>query len=119
MASEGNCESSKPCYNVATVIGSYAQRVSIYVRQTKSRGAGPYFQLCESYRTPDAKTPRTRVLVHLGVHPTPEAALSAWPAEIEQLRSIGRDTQAERLAKKLETLRTLIEEQRGEQQDNG
>jgi hypothetical protein len=56
-------------------------------------------------------TPRTRVLVHLGIHPTPEAALEAWPQEIEHLRNIGRDAQADRLTNNLEKLRALMEEQ--------
>jgi hypothetical protein len=79
-----------------------------------SGGRGPYFQLCQSYRTPDVATPRTRVLVHLGVHPTPEAALEAWPQEIEHLRRIGRDTQADRLENNLRKMRTLMEEQKGD-----
>jgi hypothetical protein len=82
------------------------------VRKVKSGEAGPYFQLVESFRTPDAKTPRTRVLVHLGVHSTKEAALSAWPEDIRRLRAIGRDRQADRLSRNLEKLRTLTETER-------
>ena len=33
--------------------------------------------------------PRMEVLVHLGEYPTPEAALGAWPAQVEHLRAIG------------------------------
>jgi len=51
--------------------------------------------------------PRTEVLVHLGEHPTPEAALQAWPAEVEHMRAIGRDAQAEKLRSKLDRLREL------------
>jgi hypothetical protein len=47
--------------------------------------------------------------VHLGVHETPEAALSAWPLELEHLRVIGRDDQADKLKANLEKLRALIE----------
>jgi hypothetical protein len=55
------------------------------------------------------------VLVHLGIHPTPEAALEALPQEIEHLRRIGRDSQADRLTNNLEKLRALTETgQRGE-----
>jgi hypothetical protein len=48
------------------------------------------------------------VLVHLGEHPTPEAALDAWPAQVEHLRAIGRDDQADKLEAKLEKLRELM-----------
>jgi hypothetical protein len=48
------------------------------------------------------------VLVHLGVHPTPQAALEGWPSEVEHLREIGRDHQADRLAAKLKRLRELM-----------
>ncbi len=54
--------------------------------------------------------------MHLGEHPTPEAALAAWPAQVEHLRAIGRDDQAEKLQAKLERLRELV---RGEEQNNG
>ena len=52
--------------------------------------------------------PRTEVLVHLGEYPTPEAALGAWPAQVEHLRAIGRDDQADKLQAKLEKLRELV-----------
>jgi hypothetical protein len=73
-----------------------------------SKGRGPYFQLVRSYRNEDGE-PRQEVLVHLGVHETPEAALSAWPLEVEHLRAIGRDDQADKLKANLEKLRALIE----------
>jgi hypothetical protein len=80
----------------------------IYVRATKTKGRGPYFQLVRSYRN-EAGQPRQEVLVHLGVHETPEAALSAWPLELEHLRVIGRDDQADKLEANLEKLRALTE----------
>jgi hypothetical protein len=49
------------------------------------------------------------VLVHLGVHETPEAALSAWPTEIAHLQRIGRDQQADKLQANFEKLRALTE----------
>jgi hypothetical protein len=54
--------------------------------------------------------PRTEVLVHLGEYPTPEAALGAWPAQVEHLRAIGArgDDQANKLQAKLEKLRELV-----------
>jgi hypothetical protein len=78
---------------------------TIYVRRTKTRGTGPYFQLVASRRV-EGK-PRTEVLVHLGEYPTPEAALDAWPSDVEQLRAIGRDDQANKLEAKLDKLREL------------
>ncbi len=59
------------------------------------------------YRNEEGK-PRTEVLVHLGEHPTPEAALDAWPTQVEHLRAIGRDDQAHKLQAKLEKLCELV-----------
>jgi hypothetical protein len=73
-----------------------------------SGGSGPYFQLVRSYRNEEGK-PRQEVLVHLGVHETPEAALASWPAEVAHLRRIGREGQADRLEANLKKLRTLTE----------
>jgi hypothetical protein len=52
------------------------------------------------------------VLVHLGVHETPEDALAAWPDEIAHLRRIGREGQADRLEANLTKLIALTEEQK-------
>ena len=71
-----------------------------------SRGRGPYFQLVRSYRNEEGQ-PRQEVLVHLGIHETPEDALVAWPAEVAQLRRIGREGQADRLEANLKKLRKL------------
>ena len=76
-----------------------------------SRGSGPYFQLVRSYRNDEGK-PRQEVLVHLGIHETPEDALVAWPAEVAQLRRIGREGQADRLEANLTKLLALTEEQK-------
>jgi hypothetical protein len=72
-----------------------------------SRETGPYFQLVESYRPEGVDTPRTRVLVHLGEYETPEAALAAWPQQVEHLRRIGRCKQADELQAKLNKLLEL------------
>ena len=77
----------------------------------KSRGRGPYFQLVRSYRNEEGK-PRQEVLVHLGIHETPEGALAAWPDEVAQLRRIGREGQADRLEANLKKLKALTEEQK-------
>ncbi len=76
-----------------------------------SGGRGPYFQLVRSYRNEEGQ-PRQEVLVHLGIHESPEAALSAWPSEARHLRRIGREDQADKLEANLEKLRALIEAER-------
>ena len=78
----------------------------MFVRKVKSRGTGPYFQLVRSYR--EGGKVKQEVLVHLGEYPAPEAALDAWPAQVEHLRAIGRNDQADKLATKLEKLRDLV-----------
>ena len=94
-------------YTVVTIISNY-KGGSIYVRRMRSRERGPYFQLVRSYRNEEGK-PRQEVLVHLGVHETPEAALSAWPTELAHLQRIGRDQQADKLQANFEKLRALTE----------
>ena len=59
------------------------------------------------YRDDEGK-PRTEVLVHLGEYPTPEDALAAWPGEIAEHRSYGRDEQADKLRGKLDRLQELV-----------
>jgi hypothetical protein len=61
-------------YTVVTFI-SYYKGGAIYLRRTKSRGRGPYFQLVRSYR--QERKVRQEVLVHLGRHERPEDALPA------------------------------------------
>jgi hypothetical protein len=73
----------------------------------RSRDRGPYFQLVRSYR--EGGKVKQEVLVHLGEHETPEAALAAWPSEIAHLRRIGRDQQADKLQANFEKLRALTE----------
>ena len=54
-----------------------------YVRKKKVKG-GEYYQLVQSRRVNG--NPRQRVLLHLGRHPTVDAALKEWPSEIKGLR---------------------------------
>jgi hypothetical protein len=84
-----------------------SQPVGRLILAMRSRERGPYFQLVRSYRE-DGRV-KQEVLVHLGEHETPEAALAAWPSEIEHLRAIGRESQAEKLESKLAKLRELWE----------
>jgi hypothetical protein len=62
-----------------------------------------------SYRDEEGQ-PRQEVLLHLGEHRTPQAALAAWPGEIEEHRRAGRGEQAEKLQGKLERLKELTKE---------
>jgi hypothetical protein len=71
-----------------------------------SGGSGPYFQLVRSFRNEEGQ-PRQEVLVHLGVHETPEAAMASWPDEIAYLRRIGREGQADKLENNLKKLKAL------------
>jgi hypothetical protein len=48
------------------------------------------------------------VLVHLGEHATPEAALSAWRYAVERARSVGRDKTAMRVEEKIRKLEGAI-----------
>jgi hypothetical protein len=83
----------------------------IYVRKVMSGGSGPYFQLVRSFRNEEGQ-PRQEVLVHLGVHQTPEDALAVWPSEVRHLRVIGRVDQADRLEANLKKLRALSESEK-------
>jgi hypothetical protein len=85
----------------------------IYVRRVMSRGHGPYFQLIRSYRE-EGKI-KQEVLVHLERHETPEAALMTWPGEVEHLRRIGRNDQADKLEAKTNKLRTLVKKRNREE----
>jgi hypothetical protein len=85
---------------------------TIYVRKVMSRGRGPYFQLVRSYRNEEGQ-PRQEVLVHLGIHERPQDALEAWPSEVEHLRAIGREDQADKLEANLLKLRALMEAEKG------
>ena len=94
------------------------KRVTRQVKYTDRRWLSrDYYQLVENYRQKGVKTPRQRVLMHLGTHPTVDDALEAWPKEIRRLRSLARragDDSAREAAKalreKLDKLRKLREE---------
>ena len=66
-----------------------------YVRKKRLK-SGEYYQLVQSRRVNG--NPRQRVLLHLGRHPTVDAALKEWPREIKRLRRLAdkkrRDVQA-------------------------
>jgi len=94
------------------------KRVTRAVKHTDRRWVSQdYYQLVENYREKGVKTPRQRVLMHLGTHPTVDDALEAWPKEIRRLRSLatraGDDSAreaADALREKLDKLRRLRKE---------
>ena len=81
------------------------------VRRVVSRGT-PSYQLGHYEMTgkPGSRRSVFRVLVHLGEHQTPEAALAAWREDVERARSVGRDKTAARLEEKLRKLEGAISE---------
>ena len=80
-----------------------------------SRGRGPYFQLVRSYR--EGGKVKQEVLVHLGRHERPEDALAAWPPEVEHLRKIGREGQADKLEANLGKLKAIMATEEGKGRD--
>jgi hypothetical protein len=79
------------------------------VRRVVSRGT-PSYQLGHYQMTgkPGARRSVFRVLVHLGEHGTPEAALDAWREDVERARSVGRDKTAARIEEKIRKLEGAI-----------
>jgi hypothetical protein len=79
------------------------------VRTVVSRGT-PSYQLGHYEMTgkPGARRSRFKVLVHLGEHATPEAALEAWREDVERARSVGRDKTAARIEAKIRKLEGAI-----------
>jgi hypothetical protein len=54
------------------------------------------------------------VLVHLGEHQTPEAALEAWREDVERARRVGREKTAARIEKKIQKLEGALSSDRTE-----
>jgi hypothetical protein len=81
------------------------------VRRVVSRGT-PSYQLGHYEMTgePGARRSRFKVLVHLGEHETPEAALEAWREDVERARRVGRDKTAAWIEEKVRKLEGVISE---------
>jgi hypothetical protein len=79
------------------------------VRRVVSRGT-PSNQLGQYEMTgkPGARRSRFKVLVHLGEHQTPGAALEAWREDVERARRVGRDKTAARIEAKIRKLEGAI-----------
>ena len=79
------------------------------VRRVVSRGTPGYqFGHYEMAGKPGARRSVFKVLVHLGDHQTPEAALVAWRGDAERARSVGRDKTAARIEAKIRKLEHAI-----------
>jgi hypothetical protein len=85
------------------------ERRKYKVRRVVSRGT-PSYQLgqYEMTGTPGARRSRFKVLVHLGEHETPEAALAAWREDVERAWRVGRDKTAARIEEKMRKLEGAI-----------
>jgi hypothetical protein len=79
------------------------------VRRVVSRGT-PSYQLGHYEMTgkPGARRSVFEVLVHLGDHQTPEAALEAWREDAERARRAGRGKTAARIEAKLRKLEGAV-----------
>ena len=79
------------------------------VRRVVSRGS-PSYQIghYEMAGPPGSRRSRFKVLVHLGEHATPEAALAAWREDVERSRSAGRDKTAARIEEKIRKLEHTV-----------
>ena len=79
------------------------------VRRVVSRGT-PSYQLGHYEMTgkPGSRRSVFKVLVHLGEHGTPEAALEAWREDVERARRVGRDKTAARIEEKIRKLEGAI-----------
>ena len=88
-----------------------ATEVRYKVRRVVSRGT-PGYQLgrYEMVGPPGSRRSRFKVLVHLGEHATPKAALAAWREVVERAWSVGRDKTAARIEEKIRKLEGAISE---------
>jgi hypothetical protein len=79
------------------------------VRRVVSRGT-PSYQLGHYEMTgrPGARRSVFKVLVHLGEHATPEAALEAWREDVERAQRVGREKTAARIEAKIRKLEGAI-----------
>jgi hypothetical protein len=79
------------------------------VRRVVSRGS-PSYQLghYEMTGNPGSRRSVFKVLVHLGEHETPEAALEAWREDVERARRVGREKTAARTEAKMRKLEGAI-----------
>jgi hypothetical protein len=93
---------------VCSINNKYYAGATIYIRAVNIKRDGEqygiYYQAVRSYRE---KGKVKQEVVHLGEHSTANAALAAWPDEIQKLERT-RPRQADKLQQKLERLRDLM-----------
>jgi hypothetical protein len=84
------------------------------VRRVVSRGS-PSYQLGHYEMTgkPGSRRSVFRVLVHLGEHETPEAALEAWREDLERARRVGREKTTARIEAKMRKLEGAMSDRTG------
>ena len=79
------------------------------VRRVVSRGSPSYqFGHYEMTGKPGARRSVFKVLVHLGEHGTPEAAIAAWREDVERSRFVGRDKTVARIEEKIRKLEHAV-----------
>ena len=85
------------------------ERRKYKVRRVVSRRS-PSHQLGHYEMTgkPGSRRSVFKVLVHLGEHQTPEAALEAWREDAERARRVGRDKTSARIEAKIQKLEGAI-----------
>ena len=85
------------------------------VRRVVSRGT-PSYQLghYEMKGEPGSRRSVFKVLVHLGEHQTPEAALAAWREDVERARRVGRERTAARIEAKIQKIEGALSNDRTE-----
>jgi hypothetical protein len=95
---------------VRSINNKYYTEATIYIRainiERDGEQFGTYYQAVRSYRE---KGKVKQEVIHLGEHPTAEAALNAWPVEVQELRDIGRPRKADKIQRKWERLQKLNE----------
>jgi hypothetical protein len=89
--------------------GGTMERRKYKVRRVVSRGS-PSYQLGHYEMTgePGSRRSRFKVLVHLGEHAAPEAAIAAWREDVERARRVGREKTAARIEEKIRKLEGAI-----------
>jgi hypothetical protein len=89
--------------------GGAMERRKYKIRRVVSRGS-PSYQLGHYEMTgkPGARRSVFKVLVHLGEHQAPEAAIAAWREDVERARRVGREKTAARIEEKIRKLEGAI-----------
>jgi hypothetical protein len=95
---------------VRSINNKYYTEATIYIRainiERDGEQFGTYYQAVRSYRE---KGKVKQEVIHLGENQTAEAALNAWPVEVQELRDIGRPRKADKIQRKWERLQKLNE----------